>query len=148
MVGKADTITAGRPVESSADGSATVLLIEDDILMRELLELALQRAGFAVFVAENGKLGVELALKRKIDIVVTDIFMPESDGIETIRKLRSHAPEMPIVAISGSNPNRMSEILTIASRLGATETVSKPFPPSELVEIVKKLAHAANLLRP
>jgi CheY-like chemotaxis protein len=131
-----------RPIETPADSRATVLVIEDDSSMLELMVSALENAGFAVLVAANGKIGFQIAVERKIDIVVTDIFMPVTDGIETIRKLRSHAPTLPIVAISGSNPNRMSDILAMSLKLGATETISKPFLPSALVETVAKLARA------
>jgi CheY-like chemotaxis protein len=134
-----------EPVESPGEGRATILLIEDDPLLREMMLPALQRAGFAVLVAENGKVGLQIARGQKVDLVVTDIFMPETDGIETIRKLRDQAPTLPILAISGRKANRMSDILAMSVRLGATETISKPFLPSELIAAVERLARAATL---
>lgn len=135
---------AAQPFLSPGDGRATILLIEDDPLLREMMVPALRKAGFAVLVAENGKVGLKIAAQQKIDIVVTDIFMPETDGIETIRKLRSQAPTLPILAISGSKPDRPRDILAMSLHLGATETISKPFLPSQLVAAVEKLVRHAN----
>jgi len=145
-----------KPVETSIGLSdsrpvgahrLTVLTIEDDPFFREVMVEALERADFRVLQAENGLQGLQIALTQKIDIVVTDLFMPEKEGMETIRSLRDRFPLLPILVVSGGVPGQKSDFLGMSVRLGASQALSKPFLPSALVNAVTKLAIAAGLRR-
>lgn len=123
-----------------------VLVIEDDPFFRDVMVEALERAGFQTQAAENGSVGLKIALAQPIDIVVTDLFMPEKEGMETIRSLRDRFAFMPILVVSGGIAGQRSDFLGMSVRLGASAAISKPFLPSELVQAVRKLAAAAGLL--
>jgi CheY-like chemotaxis protein len=122
-----------------------VLVIEDDPFFRDVMIEALERAGFLTQSAENGSVGLKIALAQPIDIVVTDLFMPEKEGMETIRILRDRFAFMPILVVSGGIAGQRSDFLGMSVRLGASAAISKPFLPSELVQAVRKLAAAAGL---
>jgi CheY-like chemotaxis protein len=122
-----------------------VLVIEDDPFFRDVMVEALERAGFQTRAAENGSVGLKIALAQPIDIVVTDLFMPEKEGMETIRSLRDRFAFMPILVVSGGIAGQRSDFLGMSVRLGASAAISKPFLPSELVQAVRKLATAAGL---
>jgi CheY-like chemotaxis protein len=122
-----------------------VLVIEDDPFFRDVMIEALERAGFLTQSAENGSAGLKLALAQPIDIVVTDLFMPEKEGMETIRILRDRFAFMPILVVSGGIAGQRSDFLGMSVRLGASAAISKPFLPSEFVQAVRKLAAAAGL---
>ena len=122
-----------------------VLVIEDDPFFRDVMVEALERAGFRTQAAENGSVGLKIALAQPIDIVVTDLFMPEKEGMETIRSLRDRFAFMPILVVSGGIAGQRSDFLGMSVRLGASAAISKPFLPSELVQAVRKLATAAGL---
>ena len=116
-----------------------ILLIEDDAPLRQTLARLLSRSGYAVREAENGKVGLCLMGERAADLVVTDILMPEMEGIETIRHLRKRYPETRIVAISGGGRGDAHCYLKIARELGAQKTLTKPFFPYELLSALKEL---------
>lgn len=100
----------------------------------------MQRNGFQTVVAEDGLQGVDVCNSQVIDLVITDLLMPEQEGIETILKIRNDHPAMPILAMSGGG--RMAgtmDILHTAKLLGAVKTFSKPFNPIELVDTVKQI---------
>lgn len=112
---------------------AKILVIDDDKTFATLLAGSLQAAGHAVEVAGNGRDGIGLIGSSLFDAVVTDIIMPDQEGIETIRKIRRRHPHMPIVAMSGGSATLALDLLQIARALGANETLAKPFRPSELI---------------
>ena len=105
---------------------AQILVIEDDELHRSLLVSVLAGAGHAVTEAADGKRGLEAAKLNIPDLVVTDLVMPEKEGIETIMELRRQFPEIGIIAMSGAG--HASTYLELASKLGAQATLAKPFP--------------------
>lgn len=118
----------------------TVLVIDDEPEIREVLRAFLQRNGFQVVLAEDGIQGVEVCKNQTVDLVITDLLMPEQEGIETILQIRNDHPNLPILAMSGGG--RMAgtmDILHTAKLLGAIKTFSKPFNPVELVDTVKQL---------
>ena len=123
-----------------------VLVIEDDPFFRDVMVDALGGAGFRPLAAENGSVGLKIALAQHVDIVVTDLFMPEKEGMETIRSLRDRFAFMPILVVSGGIAGQRSDFLGMSVRLGASAAISKPFLPSELVQAVRNLATAAGLL--
>ena len=114
-----------------------ILVIDDDTLLRQTIRRILESAGHEVIEATNGRVGVEMFRAQTLDAVVTDIIMPEKEGIETIREIRSLNPTMRIVAISGGGRNQYMEFLTIAGKLGANATLAKPFRKDQLLACVE-----------
>ena len=119
-----------------------VLLIEDDAIMLRALGHAFQRAGCRVVGARDGEDGLARFLEQTPDLVVTDILMPNREGVETILAMKAHAPQVKILAISGGGRLGAEEILALASRLGADAVLPKPFRSAEI------LAAARGLLEP
>ncbi len=112
-----------------------ILVIDDDPLLRVTLAAALSTAGHVTVEAENGLDGVTEARRYPPDLVVVDLIMPEQDGIETLIRLRATYPDLPVLAIAGARA-RNQEFLSLATSLGATVTLAKPFPTPTLVELV------------
>jgi len=113
---------------------ARILIIEDDPGMRDVLEETLMPAGHEVWSAVNGQEGVALFRAHPADLVITDLLMPEKEGLETIRELRSARPALRIIAISGASPEW--RVLEMARKLGAQKTLAKPFTPQDILEAV------------
>jgi CheY-like chemotaxis protein len=117
---------------------ARVLVIDDDPLVRATLRALLEGEGYEVMIAIDGETGLEEFRRQGADLVITDIVMPEVEGIETIRQMREIAPKLPILAISGGGRGVPLDYLRMAQRLGATEVLAKPFEAEELVEVVAR----------
>jgi CheY-like chemotaxis protein len=100
---------------------------------------ALQRAGHTVVEADGGRAGIQLYREQGADLVITDIFMPERDGLETIRALRREFPGVKIVAVSGGDSTGRIDLREEARVFGAVRTLRKPFDPGELVKVVGEL---------
>jgi DNA-binding response OmpR family regulator len=116
---------------------AGILVIDDDAQLRRLLGRVLKGAGYTVHEAKSGREGIDLFGRTHPALVITDLVMPDKEGIETIRELRQTAPTVPILAISGSDNHPI--YLHAATRLGATEALDKPFGNEELLAIVTRL---------
>ncbi|HTO82465.1 MAG TPA: response regulator [Methylomirabilota bacterium] len=119
---------------------ARVLVIDDDSLVRATVRAVLESAQHAVTSAADGDLGLNQCIREPFDLVLCDIFMPNKDGIETIRQLRRSCPALPIIAMSGG-PTVASlagqmDLLTVAQDLGATKTIAKPFTRQRLLTLV------------
>jgi DNA-binding response OmpR family regulator len=114
---------------------AEILIIDDDPHIRRLMSRILRGAGHTVREATDGRSGLELFRERLPALVITDIVMPDQEGIETILELRRDAPSLPILAISGGEGG----YLRLAIGLGATEALAKPFGADELLAAVVKL---------
>lgn len=113
-----------------------ILVIDDDAQMRRLMARILGAAGHVVLEAADGRSGLRLFRAARPGLVITDIVMPEQEGIETIRIIAREAPEIPILAISGSaGPG----YLRMATSLGATAKLEKPFGAGELLAVVAEL---------
>jgi DNA-binding NtrC family response regulator len=115
---------------------ARILVIDDDDQLRPLLERMLQSAGHEVLVAANGRIGVEIQRSNAPDLVITDIYMPTQEGLETIIELRHHSPSIAIIAMSGKPA--APTMLAIAKRLGAIGFLQKPFSLEQLLQAVEK----------
>jgi DNA-binding response OmpR family regulator len=115
---------------------AAILVIDDDPDMRDMLKATLEGAGHGVSLATDGRKGVEMYRARQADLVITDLFMPDQEGIETIKQMRMEFPEVPIIAISGKPTG--GTMLTVAQRLGAKAVLQKPFLPDELLKMVEE----------
>ncbi|MEW6347495.1 MAG: response regulator [Thermodesulfobacteriota bacterium] len=119
---------------------ARILVIEDETDIRGLYKRFLEQAGHEVMEAPDGEEGVRLYRKTAADLVITDIIMPEKEGIETIMELRKDFPEVKIIAISGGGKAMPSSTcLSLAKGLGATKTLAKPFKRQELLDAVAEV---------
>jgi CheY-like chemotaxis protein len=114
---------------------AKILIIDDNPQIRRLLVEILASAGHEIFEVEDGEEGLRLIQIHQPALVITDILMPQTDGLEVIRELRRGAPQIPTIAISGGH----AMYLRIAKRLGASATLGKPFRPMDLVRAVDEL---------
>ncbi len=112
---------------------AKVLVIDDEELARFTMREILESAGHEVVEAGNGREGLELQRKDPCDAVVTDIIMPEKEGIETIVELRKDFPQITIVAISGGGRTRNLDFLGLAQKFGADRILAKPFSDEDLL---------------
>lgn len=117
---------------------AKIIVIEDEELVRYTLKLTLESVGHEVWEACNGREGVALVESTPCDLVITDIIMPEMEGIETISTLRSKSGQLPIIAVSGGGRIGNMDFLKAAKELGATTILPKPFEPDELLELVDR----------
>jgi DNA-binding response OmpR family regulator len=117
-----------------------VLVIEDDENFRSLALLWFRSYGIEAEGAANGAQGLALQRARPATVIVTDIFMPEMEGIETIHDLRREFPDTKIIAISGRDPRVKFNVLEVARQIGAARTFKKPFRFEELVAAVRELA--------
>jgi CheY-like chemotaxis protein len=116
-----------------------ILIIEDDEEIRDLLERLLTREGYAVSAAANGKQGVVAFRADPFDMVITDIIMPEKDGIEAIMDLKRERPDLKLIAISGGGRADPENYLHSAQLLGANRTLRKPFTNDAILAAVKEL---------
>jgi DNA-binding response OmpR family regulator len=117
-----------------------ILVIDDDHMVRYALSRILQRSGYDVVTASDGKRGMMLAREELPDVVITDIIMPEQEGIETIGLLRHQYPQIKIIAISGGGRIRNVDFLEMARSLGADDVISKPFEADELLGRLRRVA--------
>jgi DNA-binding response OmpR family regulator len=116
-----------------------VLLIDDDAALLGLMDYAFKAAGYATHTAEDGRKGLLALDTYKPDLVVTDIVMPEMEGIGAILQIRRRPNPPKIIAISGAGPGGRRDYLSWARHLGADEVLAKPFRPSQLVTLASHL---------
>ena len=118
---------------------ACILVIDDDRHVRDMLKQMLERNGHDVLAAKDGNEGLAAYRKSSVDLVITDILMPDKEGIQTIMELRREFPDVKIIAISGGGAVGPDTYLAMARELGADRTLSKPFTMATLSEMVKEL---------
>ncbi len=118
---------------------STILVIDDEDQVRTMLQQALEREGYQVLDARDGKEGIKLFKENKTDLIITDLIMPDKEGLETITELRRDFPEVKIIAISGGGHVDPESYLTIAKKMGASRTLPKPFDLEELLAAVREL---------
>jgi DNA-binding response OmpR family regulator len=121
---------------------ATILVIDDDAQVRRMMNRVLSQAGHEVHEAANGRLGVDAFRAHRPSIVITDILMPEQEGIETIRALRREGLDTRIIAVSGGGYSHNMLFLDMARQLGADSALRKPFRAAELLDTVNRLLDA------
>ena len=120
---------------------ARILVIDDHYAMRQTIREVLEEEGHEVLEAPDGVAGIESQRRSHVDLVITDIFMPEKEGMSTIRELTAEFPDLPIIAISGGNQDLTAPegFIDLARRFGARGTLTKPFQVSALLAEVNAL---------
>jgi DNA-binding response OmpR family regulator len=119
-----------------------ILLIDDDLELLRQMAMSFRFAGYAVEVAPDGQAGLARFLTAPTDVVVTDIIMPNREGIETIVALKKAQPSVKVVAISGGYRAGPTEFLQLARHVGADAALAKPFRLAELLDVVATLSPA------
>ncbi len=118
---------------------ARILIIDDEAMIRNLLVQILEREGYETVTASGGKDGIKIYRENPADLIITDLLMPEKDGIETIMELRRDFQDVKIIAMSGGGKIDPETYLEIAKTMGAIEIITKPFGLRELLEKVQEL---------
>lgn len=116
-----------------------ILVVDDEEEVRGVLKEALEHAGYVVLVARNGREAISLQRQRPADLIITDIFMPEPEGVETIIELREKYPAVKLVSMSGLGRLGTFGYLFIARRLGVSRSIRKPFSTDDVVAAVSQL---------
>ncbi|MGB5536219.1 MAG: response regulator [Thiogranum sp.] len=128
---------------------ASILIIDDEEDIRDALQMVLESAGYEVKVASNGNEAIELQREEPAQLVITDIIMPEKDGVRTIKEMRQESPGLRIIAISGGGgveplaykPGAITTTayLAAAKEVGADRVFAKPFDRKDLIQAVDDL---------
>lgn len=113
-----------------------ILIIDDEAPIRSMIRLVLERAGYAVAEAADGIEGIQRFREKPADLIITDLIMPNKDGIGVILELKKEFPGVKIIAMSGGGLNRPEGYLRGAKKLGAAYTLSKPISRQELLRAV------------
>jgi CheY-like chemotaxis protein len=116
-----------------------ILVIEDDSSFRNVLVQMLEKAGHTVRSAEDGNKALEICPVFQPDVVLTDIIMPDKEGLETIQELLQLCPQMRIIAMSGGGRVGPDSYLPLAKKLGAKATLQKPFMRDELMAAISEV---------
>jgi PAS domain S-box-containing protein len=124
-----------REVLGAGSGPYTLLVIDDDPAVRGFLRQILSGAGYVVVEAGDGKSGMRKIETQEVDLVITDLVMPEQEGLETLQRLRVERPNLPVIAVSGAFGG---SYLKTARRFGATATLAKPIDPETLLRAVRE----------
>lgn len=122
----------------SEKSSMKILIIDDDEIIRERFRMWLERAGYEVYDAADGREGMEIQEKTPVDMLICDLIMPVQEGIETITLFRDKFPEISIIAISGGGKIAPGSYLTIAEHLGAWKVFTKPVDMIQLMKDIEE----------
>jgi YesN/AraC family two-component response regulator len=117
---------------------AKILVIDDEEQIRGLLKRIFQAQGHMVITADNGAVGLKMMAQEPFDLVITDIFMPEKEGMETIIEIKRDFPAVKILAVSGGD-SQGSDYLPMTRSLGADASLNKPFSNDDIVNLVNGL---------
>ncbi len=120
----------------------SVLVVEDDVQVRTMLRMMLEDAGYCVREASDGHQAISLHRSCPADLIVTDILMPEKEGLETIMELRTEWPELQIIAITGGGSSDPQSYLELAKKIGAARAFRKPVDQQTLLAAVRELVEA------
>jgi CheY-like chemotaxis protein len=118
---------------------AHVLVVDDDELVRSTIRASLARAGHDVIEARDGQEAVDILARGPVDVVVSDIIMPEIDGIGLLLQLRRQQPRLRVIVISGGGRTQNVDFLRMATALGADLALAKPFTPEDLQRAVQSV---------
>ena len=117
----------------------SVLIVDDNADMRSFVKIVLERAGFEAQVAADGERALDLQRAHPVDVLITDIFMPERDGIELIHQFKSAFPQVKIIAMSGGGRISKTDYLSFAADIGADRVLRKPFAAYTLLRMLEDL---------
>lgn len=123
---------------------ALILVVDDQEEVRATLRPWIERAGHECIEAADGRKGIAALDRERPDIVVTDVLMPENDGLDVIRHVRRTRPETKVIAISGGGQIRYDDALRWAGGLGADRVLHKPFRPAALLDLISELLGAKD----
>jgi YesN/AraC family two-component response regulator len=118
---------------------ANILIVDDEKALRQGLVFVLVRLGHTVWEADDGEQALRVVAKQVPDLIITDIFMPEKDGIEVIQEMQRLHPQVPLIAMSGGIQGDYDTFLKMAKRLGVEATLSKPFSIQDFRATVEKV---------
>lgn len=118
---------------------ASILIIDDNVAFGESLVLALRSAGHTVWHGLSGKAGFKLLNEHPVDLVITDIVMPDQDGLEVVMQLKKSLPRMRVILMSGDSPRYAPLYLSIGRKLGVGRTLLKPFSIQTLLTTVAEV---------
>ncbi len=121
---------------------ARILIIDDESQIRSMLRLMLERVGYEVIEAADGMDGIRQYRDNPADLIITDLIMPNKDGIGMIIELKKEFPKVKIIAMSGGGVNRPEGYLDGAKKLGATRTLTKPIDRDEMIDAVTETLKA------
>ena len=116
-----------------------ILVVDDEEQVRNMIRTMLENVGYEVSEAPNGRVALRSHHDHPADLIITDLIMPEKEGIETIREIKRDFPEVKIIAISGGGVNKPAQYLDLAGKIGADLTLAKPFKRNELLQAVSTL---------
>lgn len=117
---------------------ARLLIADDNAALRRTMGRLLQAAGHEVTLAENGQEALEQYRRDPVDVIITDLYMPEMDGIELLLRAQSECPEVPIIAMSGGGEVARHDLLRDAKILGAVAALPKPFEEEALLNAIDR----------
>jgi len=118
---------------------ASILLVDDDEQLRTMLSVVLRRAGYEVRVAIDGIEASNFYRSHPTDLIITDLIMPEKEGLEMIRELRKDYPQAKIIAMSGGGRTGTMNCLEVARAFGAQQVLEKPFTHQEMLEAIRRV---------
>jgi CheY-like chemotaxis protein len=118
---------------------ACIVVIDDEEPIRRILRRALEQAGHEVLDASDGEMGLQVLGSHSADVVISDIFMPGLDGIQTLRQIRKQFPRIKVIVISGGDSSGMLDLRRDAELLGAVKSLPKPFTTHEIVAVVNSV---------
>jgi len=118
---------------------ARILIIDDEPQIRSMLKLMLEREGYEVVEAPDGVEGIKIYRQNPADLIITDLIMPNKDGIGMIIDLKKEFPDVNIIAMSGGGLNKPEGYLKGAKKLGAACTLTKPIDREEMLRAVKDI---------
>jgi len=121
---------------------ARIIVIDDQEPIRRIVRRALENDGHTVLDASDGEAGMALLEREPADVVITDIFMPGMDGIQTLREIRKRFPAIKVIAISGGDSSGLLDLRHDAELLGAMKSLQKPFNARDIVELVRSVLGA------
>jgi two-component system, chemotaxis family, chemotaxis protein CheY len=121
--------------------AASIVVIDDHPEHLEYLALLLQRAGYIVAAFDKAQAALDYIARSPVDLVITDVFMPDLDGIEVLRALKQSLPALPVIAVSGVGPRSQPLFLGVMRHLGAAATFAKPVDDVTLLSTVARLVH-------
>ena len=125
-----------------------VLIADDEQFVQKTFKFCLEEAGYEVGLARDGREALRYVQAHKPAVVLLDVFMPESDGLETLLEIKRYAPATRVIVMSGGGVKNRYEFLSMASKLGADGVVRKPLSPRALIAILQSASSRTSSHRP